>query len=96
MGSDVVRNFFSRSLEFSFKDLLAVVFTGFFLYYCNKALASEAAMDLVRTLVPLIVIILGGYFGQEAFELWRRNRGSCSCLGKGESNHADYSDRPPI
>lgn len=61
-----MKGFFSRPHDFSFKDLLAIVFSGSFLYYCFRALSSGEAMDLVKALIPLIGIILGGYFVQES------------------------------
>lgn len=68
-----MKNFFSRPYEFSFKDFLAAGFCGVFLYFCYRALSGgEAAnaLELVKTLVPLIGIILGGYFVQESASIW--------------------------
>lgn len=60
-----MNDFFSRSREFSFKDLLAAIFSGFFIYKCGTG-----DLELVKILVPLIAIILGGYFGQEISSVW--------------------------
>jgi hypothetical protein len=65
-----MKNFFSRPYEFSFKDLLAIGFSGTFLFFCWRALESESALAVVQTLVPLLGIILGGYFVQEASSIW--------------------------
>lgn len=65
-----MRDFFSRPQSFSFKDLLAVGFSGFFLFQCGKAVNNSNVMELIKTLVPLIAIILGGYFGQEISSVW--------------------------
>lgn len=65
-----MKDFFSRPFEFSFKDLLAVGFSGTFLFFCWRALESESALAVVQTLVPLLGIILGGYFVQEASTIW--------------------------
>ncbi|MCL6611166.1 MAG: hypothetical protein K6T66_06475 [Peptococcaceae bacterium] len=69
-GGDRMKNFFSRPYEFSFKDLLAVGFSGTFLFFCWKALSSKDALAVVQTLVPLLGIILGGYFVQESATIW--------------------------
>lgn len=65
-----MKNFFSRPYEFSFKDLLAVGFSGTFLFFAWKALGSKDALAVVQTLIPLMGIILGGYFVQEASSIW--------------------------
>lgn len=65
-----MRDFFSRPHEFSFKDLLAVGFSGTFLFFCYRALSSKDALAVVQTLVPLLGIILGGYFVQESATIW--------------------------
>ena len=70
MSRNPGKKFFSRPDEFSFKDFLAAMFVAAFLYFSWRALCSETALDLVRALVPLIGIILGGYFGQEAITVW--------------------------
>lgn len=58
-------NFFSRPHEFSFKDLLAAMFSGFFFFCCYRALESPHALQLVATIYPLQGVVLGGYFLQE-------------------------------
>jgi len=65
-----VKNFFSRPYEVSFKDLLAAGFCGVFLYFGWQALSSEQALAVVQAFVPLIGIILGGYFVQESATIW--------------------------
>ncbi|MGB9846560.1 MAG: hypothetical protein ACPLRH_03530 [Desulfotomaculales bacterium] len=65
-----MKDFFSRPYEFSFKDLLAAVFCGTFLYFGWQALRSEQALAVVNAFIPLIGIILGGYFVQEASSIW--------------------------
>lgn len=65
-----MKNFFSRPYEFSFKDLLAAAFCGVFLYFGWQALGNEQALAVVQALVPLIGIILGGYFVQESATIW--------------------------
>lgn len=63
-------SFWSRPFEMSFKDVLAIVFSGTFLYFAWCALRSEQALAVVQALIPLIGIILGGYFVQESATIW--------------------------
>jgi ABC-type enterochelin transport system permease subunit len=65
-----VKSFFNEPDHFSFKDVLAIAFAGAFLFFSYKALTSKDALVLVQTLVPLIGIILGGYFVQESAAQW--------------------------
>lgn len=65
-----MKDFFSRPHDFSFKDLLAIVIIFPFLYYCHRALTSEQALELVKTLIPPIGIILGGYFVHESARVY--------------------------
>jgi hypothetical protein len=73
-----MKNFFSRPYEFSFKDMLAVAFCGMFFYACWRALGSPDALELVKTLIPLIMVILGGYFGQEMATAYFQGRNNPS------------------
>lgn len=65
-----MKGFFSRPYEFSFKDLLVAVFCGTFLYFGWQALKSEQALAVVNAFVPLVGIIMGGYFVQETSTIW--------------------------
>jgi len=65
-----MRGFFSRPEEFSFKDMLAILFTAGFFYVCFRAITEPQALELVRSITYLIAIILGGYFGQEMVSVW--------------------------
>lgn len=59
---------FYRLDEFSIKDLLAIIFTvGFWIE------VGRDKLEMVNALVPLIAIVLGGYFGSEAF-VWYQQR----------------------
>ncbi len=58
-------SFWHRLENFSFKDLLAGVFCGFFLFFLFFGRLSEA-----QILVPLIGIILSFYFVSEGATLW--------------------------
>jgi hypothetical protein len=86
-----MKDFFSRPLEFSFKDLLALGFSGTFLFFCWRALENESALAVVQTLVPLLGIILGGYFVQESATIWL-NRTQERRVNQG----ADNRNQPPI
>lgn len=74
MNFEKLKNFTSNPLEFSFKDLLATTFAGFFFYVGLVAIKenSTMALDVLKTLVSLVGIILGGYFGHEAIQLWKQ------------------------
>lgn len=50
--------------------MLAVMFSGTFLYFAWRALSNTQALAVVEALVPLIGIILGGYFAHEAAAVW--------------------------
>jgi hypothetical protein len=60
-----VKNFFNNPWEFSFKDVIAIVFTVTFLFVTYKALTSQDALEVMKTLIAPIMTVLGGYFGQE-------------------------------
>lgn len=63
-------SFWSRPLDLSFKDVLAITFSGTFLYFAWHAMSNKDALAVVQTLVPLVGIILGGYFVQESATIW--------------------------
>lgn len=65
-----MKEFFSRPHDFSFKDLLAILFSVPFLYFCFVAMHSETALELVKALIAPIGIILGGYFVQESARMY--------------------------
>lgn len=65
-----MKSFFNSPYNFSFKDLIATVFITAFLVFCWKALNSSQALDLVKSLVSLVGIILGGYFVQEGAAMY--------------------------
>lgn len=58
---------FNNPWAISFKDVLALVFSVPFLVtillFMWKHDASD--LDLIKTLIPVIIVVLGGYFGQE-------------------------------
>ena len=60
-------NFFNRPDGFSFKDFLAcVVITPFVIaiaLFLRKHIPGD--LDLIKALVPVVMTVLGGYFGQE-------------------------------
>lgn len=58
-----------RLEEFSVKDLLAFIFTiGFWI------VVFRDKVEMVSALVPLLAIVLGGYFGTEAFVWYQQRR----------------------
>jgi hypothetical protein len=60
------QGFFSSPFDFSFKDLIAAVFVGAFLYITYRALSDKQALEVMKSWVSLIMVVLTGYFGQEA------------------------------
>ncbi|TEB06362.1 hypothetical protein [Pelotomaculum propionicicum] len=70
MNLTKIEDRFNAPYSFSFKDVLAITFSGTFLFFCCKALSSKDALPVVQALVPLIGIILGGYFVSEAGAMW--------------------------
>lgn len=58
-------DFYSRPDRFSFKDLLATLFSLGFCCICYRALTEPQALELVKAVGYLMAVILGGYFGQE-------------------------------
>ncbi|WKV08212.1 hypothetical protein Q2T46_11805 [Thermoanaerobacterium sp. CMT5567-10] len=60
-----MKKFFNNPWEFSFKDVIAIVFTATFLFVTYKALTSKDALEVMKTLIAPIMTVLGGYFGQE-------------------------------
>lgn len=85
-----MKNFFSRPYEFSFKDLLAVGFSGTFLFFCWRALNNKDALAVVQTLVPLLGIILGGYFVQESAAMWFQRSQGINPYQQGYSQYGLY------
>lgn len=62
-----MKDFFNHPNQFSFKDMLAIAmcapFLGaIFLFLCRHVAGD---LDLIKTLVPVIITVLGGYFSQE-------------------------------
>lgn len=60
------KGFFNRPNEFSFKDLIAATFVAAFLYISWRALSDPQALEVMKSWISLIMVILTGYFGQEA------------------------------
>ena len=89
-----MKNFFSRPYEFSFKDLLAAGFCGIFLYFGWQALESEQALAVVQAFVPLIGVILGGYFVQESATIWfNRSQGITAPAAYQEPAYQPYQNQ---
>lgn len=92
-----MKKFFSRPFEFSFKDLLAICFVTTFLYAVFKAIHNTEALEVVKTLVPIISIVLGGYFGQEMVVAYFQSRNTYPPNGYYNSyDEGYYSPQPTI
>ncbi len=75
-------------IKIRFQEVLALVIVIPFLIFTILVLFGEKDMEILRIYVPLISIILGGYFGQGAIREWR---------GKEiESPIENNYERPPI
>lgn len=59
------KKFFNSPYEFSFKDLIAIVFISMFLYVTYRALTSSDSLEVMKSLIPIIMVIISFYFGQE-------------------------------
>ena len=62
-----MRPFFNNPINFSFKDALALCMCGPFIVAIVIYMVKPSAdyLTLISTLIPIVVIVLGGYFGQE-------------------------------
>ena len=68
----MLRNRFSHPLKFSFKDLLAVLFSGSFLTMIWMLFLWDMGnKDLLDFLKTPLEIILGGYFIHEGIGLYK-------------------------
>lgn len=60
-----MKKFFNNPYEFSFKDFIALIFISMFLYVTYKALTSSNSLEVMKSLIPIIMVIISFYFGQE-------------------------------
>lgn len=62
-----MKDFFNQPFKFSFKDFLAIVMIVPFLICVFRFMFThiEGDLDLLKVLVPVVMAVLGGYFGQE-------------------------------
>jgi hypothetical protein len=66
-----MKGFFNQPWRFSFKDILAIAFSSIFLFVCILAcFGKDNALSVLQTLVPVIGIVLGGYFLQEGAAMY--------------------------
>ncbi len=79
---------FRYKIKVEFQDVLAILFTVFFFYITISSYLGvrDPEYELVNILLPLITIILGGYFGQGMVSRWR----------KGGVVDEDQGERPTI
>jgi len=64
-------------IKIEFQDILAILFVACFFYVAINSYLGyrDTEYELLRILVPLITIILGGYFGQGVIKRWRSTNG---------------------
>ncbi len=60
-------------IKIQFQDILALTVVIPFLTFTVLVLIGNRDLEVIRIYVPLISIILGGYFGQGAIKAWRTN-----------------------
>ncbi len=58
-------------VKIRFQEMLALIVVIPFLIFTILVLFGEKDMEILRVYVPLISIILGGYFGQGAIREWK-------------------------
>lgn len=85
---------FNAPYEFSFKDLLAIVFVAGFLYISWRALKDKDAIELVRTWMPILMTVLGGYFGTEVASAYfiSKNPMNQNGMYNGYNNYGYYNN----
>ena len=64
---------FSWHIRIEFQDILAMSIIMPFLYFTVEVLFVGRDLEVLRLYVPLLSIILGGYFGQGAIREWHRS-----------------------
>ena len=62
------------SIQIRFQEILALTVIIPFLIFTTHVLFGERDYQIIQIYVPLISIILGGYFGQGAIREWRSHK----------------------
>ena len=62
------------SIKIRFQEILALTVIVPFLIFTTHVLLGERDLTVIQIYVPLISIILGGYFGQGAIREWRSHK----------------------
>ncbi len=73
-------------IKIEFQDILALIVVIPFLSFTIMVLFGERDTEVLRIYVPLVSIILGGYFGQGAIREWKN----------GGKTDADTRKKSPI
>lgn len=63
------------AIQIRFQEILALTVVIPFLVFTTHVLMGERDYSIIQIYVPLISIILGGYFGQGAIREWRGQNG---------------------
>ena len=77
---------FRTRVKIEFKDILAVKFTVPFVGFSIYALISTGDYELVSIWSPIIITILGGYFGQGMVREWKTPYSKDSNMPKGDKD----------
>lgn len=64
---------FRYRIKIQFQDALALTIILPFLAFTALVFWGQKDAEILRIYVPLISIILGGYFGQGAIKAWREH-----------------------
>ena len=64
-------NLFKYNVKVRFQEILAMTVIIPFLAFTVLVMFGEKDVEILRIYIPLISIILGGYFGQGAIREWR-------------------------
>lgn len=88
------KKFFNSPYEFSFKDVIATIFTVTFLFVTYKALTSKDALEVMKTLIAPIMTVLGGYFGQEVATAYFQSKYPNSYNGYYNGYYGNYPQYP--
>jgi len=77
-------------IKVEFQDVLALMIVVPFLVFTILVMLGEHSTEILRIYVPLISIVLGGYFGQGAIREWQRGD------PKSDRPLDDSREEPPI
>ena len=63
---------YRTQVKIRFQEILAVAVIAPFLYFTAMAIFKQGDLEVLRIYAPLVLTILGGYFGQGAIREYRQ------------------------